>query len=304
VNRFAIFAVFAAGCSSLVSDPCQPGYDLVDGSCQPEDVVVTPPPSSVVPTSPPMPQPVQQPTPPVCMLPEIACPSGCADLQTDPDNCGVCGNACATGVCDAGRCIGETVGHLVVIGHDYQVSDAAMNRVLADAVGLSTGINTRVGYWRGSSTLEGAQSAAAVGLAQTSRTTNAFELTGMTPQDFVEIDAIVIEPQVGDGDAAEAAGSAAAGALAAYLASGHVVVILETAGGVSYRFAEGAGLFSVAPPVDATGTLVSIAAPADAVAAGVPAPYLGRTDTVGFPGVANPVFVDDSGDAVVFHLTY
>jgi len=304
VTRFAMFAVFAAGCSSLVSDPCQPGYEIVDGTCQAsQQGIIMPPPSSIVP--PPRPEPAPpQPTLPLCYAPLTECEGACVDLQTDPDNCGACGDVCATGVCQAGVCLGATVGHVVAIGHDYQAADAAMNRVLADAVGLATGIDTRIGYWRGSSTLEGAQAAAVSGLHQTSRTASSTELGGLSKNDFVEIDTVVIEPQVGDGDAAEAAGSAAAQALTDFVVAGHVVVVLETTGGVSYRFAQGAGLFSVAAPVDASKSLVTVAAPADAVADGVPSPYLGRTDTVGYPGVANPVFVDGSGDAVVFHLTF
>jgi hypothetical protein len=27
------------------------------------------------------------------------------DLQSDPNNCGVCGNSCAGGVCQAGSCV-------------------------------------------------------------------------------------------------------------------------------------------------------------------------------------------------------
>jgi hypothetical protein len=301
VTRLAMLAVLATGCSSLVSDPCQPGYDLVDGSC--EMINIAPPPTGVVP--PPLPEPAPtQPTVPLCFAPQTDCDGICTDLQSDPDNCGSCGIVCASGLCDAGVCVGATVGHVVAIGHDYQASEPAMDRVLADAVGLTTGAFTRIGYYQGTSTLEGAQAAAVVGLAQTSRMASAAELADLSRASLDEIDAVVIEPQLGDGNAAEAVGAAAAQTLADFLAEGHVVVVLETTGGVSYRLADGAGLFTVSAPVDATGTAISVAAPADAVADGVASPYLGRTETVGYPGVANPVFVDTSNDAVVFHLTY
>jgi hypothetical protein len=259
--------------------------------------VVTPPSPPISPEQAP-----PQPTPPWCFSPKVVCDSTCTDLESDPENCGACGNACASGLCEAGACVGSTTGHVIAIGHDYEMQDAAMDRVLADAVGLATGAVTRIGYWRGSSKLEGAQAAAVAGLAQTGRTAATTELAGLTASDFTEIDTLVIEPQTGSD--AEATGAAAAQALADFLAARHVVVVLETAGGTSYQLAAGAGLFSVSAPVDASNTDVSVAQPADAVAQGVPSPYLGRASTVGYPGVANPVFVDGAGDAVVFHLTY
>jgi Stigma-specific protein, Stig1 len=300
VIRFALLASFIAGCSSLVSDPCAPGYDLVDGSCQVIDVATPPdagtPPGWSIP---------DRPTPPdalTCSAPAVDCGGACVDVLSDPDNCGACGNVCASGLCQAGACVGETVGHVVVIGHDYQAADPAMDRVLANAIGLATGAYTRVGFYRGSSTLEGAQAAAVAGLAQTSRTATAVELAGLTAGDLSDLDTVVIEPQVGSGAFAD--GAAAASSLAKFLVDDHVIVVLETSGGTSYELAAGAGLVTLPAPDDATGTQIVVAATTDAVADGVVSPYLGRTDTVGYPGVADPVFVDGSGDAVVVRLTY
>jgi hypothetical protein len=38
-----------------------------------------------------------------CSADSTACGDGCVDLQTDPQNCGACGNKC-TGLCSAGKC--------------------------------------------------------------------------------------------------------------------------------------------------------------------------------------------------------
>jgi len=51
----------------------------------------------------------EPPPPPDCQAPEQVCGAICADLDTDPNNCGVCGRSCvipqATAACAAGECV-------------------------------------------------------------------------------------------------------------------------------------------------------------------------------------------------------
>lgn len=46
--------------------------------------------------------------PPECVAPQVACGQACADLDTDPNNCGACGSSCvvtnASASCNAGAC--------------------------------------------------------------------------------------------------------------------------------------------------------------------------------------------------------
>ena len=219
MTRYIMIVMLVTGCSSLVSDPCQPGYDLVDGTCEMIAIVVPPP--SIVP--PPLPEPAPpQPTLPSCFAPQTDCDGVCTDLQSDPDNCGTCGDVCASGLCDAGVCIGATVGHVVAIGHDYQASEPAMDRVLADAVGLTTGAYTRIGYWRGTPRSKAHRRPRSPGSHRRRAPRAASRSSGWSAAELVEVDAVVIEPQVGDGDDAEADGAGAAQTLAKFVAAGHV----------------------------------------------------------------------------------
>jgi hypothetical protein len=43
-----------------------------------------------------------------CETGKQSCPSGCADLQTDTQNCGKCGNVCSAGQsCKSGQCVDQ-----------------------------------------------------------------------------------------------------------------------------------------------------------------------------------------------------
>ncbi|CAN5680928.1 hypothetical protein BH11MYX1_BH11MYX1_39900 [soil metagenome] len=315
------------GCSSLVSDPCISGYHLVDGTCQvgrintdpdggvhqdtgviidPTDggpqLTIDAPDASVAPDA------AIPPDAMTCPLPTTKCGDTCVLLDSDPFNCGYCGHACQSGICVAGACVGDLAGNIVVIGHDYQVADPAMDRVVANGVSLNasplTDVAVRVGYWRGTATQEGGKSAVQRGLAQSSRYAAASQVATVDALSLANLDAIVIAPQVGDGATAEAAGAQAASALATFLGAGHVIVVLETTGGVSYRYLHGAGLADLVAPVDASLTPVTVTAPADAVAQGVVSPYLAQPSSVGYPGAAHAVVTDGAGDAVVIHATY
>ena len=312
VQAAALLVVAIAGCSSLVDDPCMAGFHLDSGACMPNlrvhaltDAMM----SSMMPDSS---LPIA-PTDggfnfPVCEAPTSRCADECVLLDTDPENCGHCGRVCASGICNAGQCVGDIAGHIVVIGHDYAASDPAMDRVIANAVhlgSLSAGPSpVRVGFWRGDSTLEGSVDAVARGLQQSGDTASSGIIANVDQNWIGELDAVVIEPQVGDGAVAEQAGSDAATALAAFLTAGHSVVILETTAGVGYRYLHGAGLGNLPPPVDASSMVVTVVAPGDSIATGLVSQYLAKPGSVGYPGALHAVVADGANEAVVIHATY
>jgi hypothetical protein len=41
----------------------------------------------------------------VCTATQIQCPTGCASTSNDPNNCGACGNRCGMGTCVSGQCV-------------------------------------------------------------------------------------------------------------------------------------------------------------------------------------------------------
>jgi hypothetical protein len=241
----------------------------------------------------------------VCPAPTTACGEACVTLDDDPYNCGHCGRECQSGICSSGVCLGDVPGHVIVIGHDYIASDAAMDRVMGNAVSVgTTSSRVRVGWWRGTAIQLGFIDAMTRGLAQTGHSAGAGEVQTIDTSSLEALDAIVIAPQVGDGAAAEAAGAAAASTLAAFLVASHDVVVVETVGGVGYRYLHGAGLVDLAAPVDASTSQVNVVAPGDAVATGVVTPYLAKPGSVGYPGAAHAVVTDSAANAIVIHATY
>ena len=316
-NLVILLAGALAGCSSLVSDPCMQGFHLEGGACMTVDKThgsgdmtgtMGGPDAQVAVTG--VDAMVDGPPPLVCALPTTQCGDACVSLDDDPFNCGHCGRECQSGICSSGTCLGDIAGHIIVVGHDYVSSDPAMDRVIANAIttgwvpGPIGAGGVRVGYWRGTATLFGWSDAATRGLAQTSHGAWFTEIPALVTGSTAEVDTVVIEPQVGDGAAAVAAGAAAAPELTQFLVASHDVVVIETSAGVGYRFLHGAGLLDLAPPIDVSASQVSLVAPGDSIAQGVVSPYLAKAGSVAFPGAAHAVVTDSAGDAVVIHATY
>jgi len=139
MNRLLIcIAVFASACSSLVSDPCAHGYELVGGHC----VTMDRPDATIGGSDSNDGGPTADGTP-------VDAPVCAADTTSDPDNCGECGHVCASGICSASKCVGDLPGHIVVIGHDFSSHHAAMARLLGNAVALGAHHDVPVTIWQG-----------------------------------------------------------------------------------------------------------------------------------------------------------
>lgn len=65
---------------------------------------------------------------PVCGEGLVECQGQCLDpdsFNSDPDNCGACGKACASDICQDGMCRGAGFGHVALICSDFNSADAA-----------------------------------------------------------------------------------------------------------------------------------------------------------------------------------
>jgi hypothetical protein len=237
----------------------------------------------------------------VCELPMLECEGECIDVSADPDNCGACNHVCASGICSNGHCEGELSGHIVAIGHDYQSYHLAMARVLGNAAALGEHRDLSIALYRGATPQPGVHTALGSGLSRIGRPYHWVTLPAPSPNALVGVDVLLVEPQTGDGAAAEAAGAQWAVAIDSFLQRNGVVIVLEGAGGVSHRFAFGASLYAYTP-LDSTNVTTHLVDSGDAVAQQVVTPYLAETTSVKFPG-AWPVIAAPDGNAVVFHQT-
>jgi hypothetical protein len=224
-------------------------------------------------------------------------------VTIDAQNCGACGRRCASGICQAGQCTGDLVGHIIAIGHDYRSHNAAMARVLGNAAALAGTSDLGIARLAGTAatvSMNGVTSALTSSLATIGRTSHVVALPAVG-QPLTGIDVLIIDAQTGDGDAAQALGGAWAAEIDNLLARAGVVIVLEGASGVSHRFAAGANLFTVATPIETTGSPAFVAAANDAIVQQVVSPYLADTTSVVFPAVVGAI-ATPSG-TVVMHLT-
>lgn len=243
---------------------------------------------------------------PACLLPRQTCGGACVDTATDANHCGGCGRVCV-GVCSAGVCSGSLRGDIIAIGHDYRRSDPTMARVLGNAFALGTTLRVRIARWTGVSaraSQSGVTQAIIVAMQSIGRPWTAVTLPALpSPSALVGVDVVLVDAQVGDGQAAQTAGAAWKTALDGFLRRGGVVIVLEGAGGVSYRFAAGAALYRIGAPSDATGQLAIVVNGADVMTQHVASPYLAETSSATLPGAPAPSIATAAGEALVFHIT-
>jgi hypothetical protein len=238
------------------------------------------------------------------------CSGGCVDLTSDPDHCGACGVACPTGICVDSTCVAPYAGHLVVVGHDYEVHRAAMDGVLAHSVFLTVVATPLVLRYVGT-----ARSASVAGIdaALASAAPRPFTMhDAATPGDITvglaDADVLLVYPQHdATTDDLVALGATCGRAISTFLARGGVVVVADGLGeldiGGAATWLGAAGLFTASGREDATLSIVQVRDAADAIAVRLPLSYRAEPSTVRYLDPSLPVVYGDDRGGVVLHRT-
>lgn len=94
---------------------------------------------------------------PLCDPPLVECQGQCVDpisFNSDPDNCGRCGNACPSDICQDGMCVGARYGNIALLCSDVNSANASssLTTLLGNAVFMpGTNPVNVLAYTRGAS---------------------------------------------------------------------------------------------------------------------------------------------------------
>ena len=223
---------------------------------------------------------------PACTPPLTLCGSTCVDLDTDPMHCGACNNQCPSGICQAGKCVGATVGHVVLLCMSYEQNfqSSPQTTLLGNAVFLPLSNPVRIlAYTEHSpnpieNKVDQAIQWSATAKGRTFVTTVASTSNDVVNQlDKTSFDVLLVYDQTAaPAGALATAGTAWAPKVAAFVAVGGVVVVASGGAGTGEMdtLVSNAGLLSVSGQTLLSGTVLYNNAPFDAVGLNVLSPYL------------------------------
>jgi hypothetical protein len=246
---------------------------------------------------------------PACTPPLVDCSGVCVDLDTDPENCGSCGNKCPSGICQAGKCVGATAGHVVLMCTSFEQSfqSSPQTALLGNAVFLPTVNPVRIlAYGEHSTQLIRNRVNQAIGWAATAkgRTFNITQAPNSaavaSSLDKTSYDVLLVYDQTtAPAGTLGGIGTSWASTLSTFVVAGGVVVIPSGGGGTGEMGAlvTNAGLLTVSAQPVITGSVVYNTAPADAVGLNVLSPFVALNRSCTFTTSAAP------GPSTVFVVT-
>ncbi len=262
---------------------------------------------------------------PRCEPPLVECRGQCVDpasYNSDPDNCGRCGNECASDICQNGMCVEARFGNVALMCMDLNstMADSAQTDILGNAVFLPAINPVRVlAYTRGANPAAVNKVNALIAAEGAVRGRSA-DITAATTRQAVRDNLNVTDYHVllvHDLDRA-AAGEPrqvaeeweTSNVITSFARAGGVVIVLNGGDGTGemHEFITAANLLDVdgqdeVPP----GETISNSAPADALGVGVLINFAATSNTCTFATAAAPssdtifVITDAADEPVVIH---
>jgi hypothetical protein len=244
---------------------------------------------------------------PLCAEGLLECGEACIDPNSSAKHCGRCFNACATGLCQGGTCVGANVGHIVVscINYRQAAQTSPQTVLLGNTIFLPLRSTVRIlafAQYAVPSVKSRLDTVIGWAGAARGRTYSITDISGptqvITNLSILDYDVFLIhdQPNAPPGVLAEYGGSWRA-TLDAFSRAGGVILALS--GGVGVQEMDllltNAGLLDVEGELDATGATLYNHAPADAIGVNVLSPFLAVRDTCTFsmstPPDSQTVFV-------------
>ena len=248
---------------------------------------------------------------PKCILPLIECQGECVDPQSfnsDPENCGKCGNECPSGICQAAKCVGARYGNIALFCMDLESATATSSptTLLGNAVFTPTVNPVKVlAYTRGARAAAVTRVNSVIGWAGSARGRSA-DITGAKTVAAVTANLNILDYQVllihdldqaASGDPAAAATTWESGSvLSSFAKAGGVIIVLDGGDGTGemHQLINAGNLLdpsqktSLSGQTDVTLGQVWNNAPFDVLGVNVLSPFLGTSHTCTFDTNAKP----------------
>jgi hypothetical protein len=236
---------------------------------------------------------------PLCEPPLVECQGQCVDpasFESDPDNCGRCGNECPSDICQAGECVGARYGNIALICSDLNSANASssLTTLMGNAIFMpATNPVNVLAYTRGAAA--GAvnrvnQVIAWAGMARgrNAEITEARTVSAVTANLNVEdYDVLLIHDldQATPGEPGSAATTWETGnVLTSFARAGGTIIVLDGSDGTAemHELISNGNLLAVTGQTDITGDQVWNQAPFDVLGVNVLSPFLGTSHTCTF----------------------